>query len=460
MEWEKLLSKKRFGVTDDAPRERFGRNEYEADVQRVVFSNAFRRLGRKTQVHPLAANDHIHTRLTHSLEVSQVGRSLGVLLGERIRKLLPDDVTPSDLGAILQASCLAHDIGNPPFGHAGEEAMAHWFEQEGHPHKEGLSQDEAYDIAAFEGNAQGFRILTQTENHLFAGGLRCTYAMLGAFLKYPWTSAQRGGGSKYGAFMTERHILTDVATELGMVKRGNDRWSRHPLAFLVEAADDICYAILDLEDGVELRILTYTDVEHLLLEPFDKKVQASIRESLSSPEAYRVNLARIRGHVFDLLINTAIEGFICAYDSIMAGEADGDVFGFLDGSWPGKMLVRNAKQFAKDNIFSDSKKVEIELGSFATLGTLLSAFAQAASNTSVLLANGKPLKDLDWQSGLVIKMLGDHAPNQSNHPPNSKWTKYQCLRRIIDYISGMTDNYAVYIARQIQGFGFSGGQRP
>jgi dGTPase len=221
MNWDRLLSKKRLGVETDQSTPGEGRSVFEADIDRVVYSGAFRRLSRKTQVHPLAANDHIHTRLTHSLEVAQVGRTLGKALGLRIASHLPEWVSPHDLAAIMQAACLAHDLGNPPFGHSGEEAMVHWFELNGANFFGSLSKDHKWDLVSFEGNAQSFRILTQAENHLFQGGLRLTYATLGTFLKYPWSS--RTPEKKFGAFLSEKSILDRVANELGLVNKGNHK---------------------------------------------------------------------------------------------------------------------------------------------------------------------------------------------------------------------------------------------
>jgi dGTPase len=277
MDWQKLLSSERLGHNRGTPPPTSSRSPFEADIDRITFSSAFRRLGRKTQVHPLAANDNVHTRLTHSLEVAQVGRTLGKKLGLELlssNRLTPD-VSPNDLAAVVQAACLAHDIGNPPFGHAGEAAISHWFEAEGPKLFGRLSKQHKRDLVCFDGNAQGFRVLTQISNHLFTGGLQLTYATLGAFLKYPWDS--RAPSEKFSVFLTEANILEAIAKELGLAKLRDHAWSRHPLAYLVEAADDICYGVLDLEDAVELRILSFRDVETELLDPFDSERKERIR---------------------------------------------------------------------------------------------------------------------------------------------------------------------------------------
>lgn len=455
MEWSKLLTPQRLGQPEDVESKLDGRSPFDSDIQRVIFSGAFRRLSKKTQVHPLIANDHVHTRLTHSLEVAQVGKTLGRALGERIE--LPSGFSGVDLGSIVEAACLAHDLGNPPFGHAGEEAMRHWFETNASEVFGSLSKKHRHDLLTFEGNAQGFRMITQTENHVFHGGMRLTYATLGAFMKYPWTSEKPG--SKFGVFISEEKILKEVATTVGLIKKSPHEWARHPLAYLVEAADDICYGILDLEDAVELKILKFEAVSDLLLEAFDPSEAAEIRKKFAPPAEFRVNLSRLRGPVFDKAISGAIDGFMAVYDKIMRGEFSGDVFDGLPETDPRRKLITSAKALARQNIYPDSKKVEIELGSYATFETLLATFCNASTENSKFLQNPKGEHALSWKSGLVLKLLGAHAPNNTNAPPDATWSEYQCLRRAIDFVSGMTDNYAVYVASQIRGLASANGLR-
>lgn len=458
MNWDKLLSQKRLGREKDTSRPGGGRTWFEADVDKIIYSGPFRRLGRKTQVHPLAANDHVHTRLTHSMEVAQVGRGLGKELGTRLieKRRLPKNLHSNDLATVVQAACLAHDLGNPPFGHAGEEAMAHWFEVNGPEIFKHLDTRFSEDLIKFEGNAQGFRILTQTENHLFKGGLRLTYATLGTFQKYPWVSS--AGSKKFGAFISEAQILEKVADELGLVRKGTQSWCRHPLAYLVEAADDICYAIIDLEDAVELKILSYDKVENFLLKSFPAKKRNEIKSNLGPKSNHRVNLARLRGPIFDLAVSGAIDGFMNSYDAIMTGSTISDVFHGLKNEDPRRTLISDAKSLARDKIYTDYKKIEIELGCYAIFDCLLTAFCEAAINQARVLAGGRSQKLLR-KSDLVLKLLGDHAPDAKNTPPKEKWTDYNCLRRVTDFVSGMTDNYAVYVASQIQGAGFSNPHR-
>lgn len=461
MEWKKLLSTKRLGQKNNQlSKTRKGRTAFEKDVDRIFFSSAFRRLSRKTQVHPLVANDHVHTRLTHSLEVAQVGKSIGKRLGYRIRDQydFPREFSEYDLGAIVQAACLAHDIGNPPFGHGGEQAMRHWFVLNGDQLFRNLSPENKEDIVSFEGNAQGFRVITQTENYLFHGGLRLTYATLGTFLKYPWTIKNQN--NKFSIYLTEENILNKVAEELGLTKIGENSWSKHPLSFLVEAADDICYEIMDLEDAVELKIVQYNEVEELLLSVLDKSQKNNIESRIENKKWHRVNFARLRGPIFDFLVSGAIDCFMENYEEIMNGKIKKSLFDLLPDDDPRKRLIRNAHEFSRERVFPDQKKVELELGAYATLECLLNAFCQAALDYGNYLRDTNGEVILSWKSNLILKMLGDHAPSPHNTPPNSTWSKYQCLRRVLDFVSGMTDNYATYIAKQLQGMGFSGLQRP
>jgi len=457
MEWERLLSVKRLAREDETSQSRPGRSQFESDVGRITFSSAFRRLGRKTQVHPLAPNDNVHTRLTHTAEVAYVGRALGKELGLRIRGELPKCIDPDDLGTVVHAACLAHDLGNPPFGHGGEEGMIHWFETKGPGIFKDLTKDHQRDLISFEGNAQGFRFVAQTENHLFQGGLQLTYATLGAFHKYPWTS--RKGEKKFGSFITEENILNRVGEELGLVQNGPSTWCRHPLAHLVEAADDICYSIIDLEDAVELKILSFEQVAAFFLEAFDETESGQIRAAFAPGDSSRTNLARLRGFVFDKAISKAIDTYIEAYPEIMVGRYDGNIFDLLDPSDPVFKMVFGAKALGRKQVYTDVKKVEMEIGCYATFDTLLTEFCAAALNQAAVLSDKSQETALSWKSGHLMQLLGDHGPTLSYAPPGG-WSPYQCLRRVVDFVSGMTDNYAVYLSGQFRGMAFAGMQRP
>ena len=244
MDLKSLLNTHRLG--NKPAKQELGRSPFNSDHDKIIFSGAFRRLGKKTQVHPMATNDHIHNRLTHSLEVACVGRSLGIKVGQALmdKQRLPPGFLPTDLGDIVQSACLAHDIGNPPFGHTGEEAIRNWFEHDGKPYLAGLTADEQADFLHFEGNAQGLRVLTASEYHPYAGGMRLTYATLGAFIKYPWTAAPASQGlrpkPKYGVFQAEVDIFEEIAQAVNLTQQGEHWYSRHPLVYLMDAADDFC----------------------------------------------------------------------------------------------------------------------------------------------------------------------------------------------------------------------------
>ncbi len=268
MTWPQLLSSHRLGQKQDAHDQ--SRSAFEQDYDRIIFSHPFRRLQDKTQVHPLPVEDFVHTRLTHSLEVSSVGRSLGKKVGEQILKRHPElneNFSLFDFGAIVAAASLAHDLGNPPFGHAGEDAISDFFLQ--HPKGQSLkpfvNENACADLTQFEGTAQGFRLLNQKQY-----GLKLTAATLGAFTKYPCPAFFPGrekskkSQKKFGYFESEKEIFETVATQLGLTKINDHSWNRHPLAFLVEAADDICYGIIDLEDGCRLGLVSIEEAVELM----------------------------------------------------------------------------------------------------------------------------------------------------------------------------------------------------
>lgn len=323
MDWQTLLTRERLGKPVHSNDE-LGRSAFHKDHDRIIFSGAFRRLGRKTQVHPVSSNDHIHTRLTHSLEVACVGRSLGMRVGEILREELPEWCDPSDLGVIVQSACLAHDIGNPPFGHSGEDAIRNWFQQAaGRGWLDEMSDAERSDFLHFEGNAQGFRVLTQLEYHQFDGGTRLTYATLGTYLKYPWTSrhAEALGYKKhkFGCYQSELPLLEQITHKLGMPQLDDERWARHPLVYLMEAADDICYGLIDLEDGLEMELLEYSEVEALLLGLVGDDLPDTYRQ-LGPRDSRRRKLAILRGKAIEHLTNAAARAFVDQQQALLAGS--------------------------------------------------------------------------------------------------------------------------------------------
>ncbi len=436
MDWNKLLCAKRLGLNSNGQEAEFGRSHFHKDCDRIIFSSSFRRLGKKTQVHPLAQNDHVHTRLTHSLEVANVGRTLGVKVGKKLKDKIPKDISPYEIGQIVQAACLAHDIGNPPFGHAGEEAIKNWFRQPEHISKylSDLDDNEVDDFTHFEGNAQGFRVITKLEYNWYNGGMRLTYATLGAFLKYPWTSRETKHEKKFSAFWGERNILKDVASTLGLIKRNKLKWDRHPLAFLVEASDDICYRILDLEDAHEMGILTFNEVEDILT-PLCKD-DPSFDKIISSNRSNRRKISFLRGKAIGKAIDAVVEAFFHKYDVIMNGNLEGELINFCDDSV--KKPLNSAKAIAPKKIFDHPRKIELEIGSYTTIGTLLSVFCQAVKER----VSGK--KELSYRTNRALSMMGINAPKEGDN-------LYDSYMKVTDYISGMTDSYATHMARQFGG---------
>lgn len=432
MDWNRLLTPRRFAKPDAAAGET-GRSEFHRDYDRIVFSGAFRRLGRKTQVHPLAGNDHVHTRLTHSLETASVGRSLGMRAYDLLRGQLPPDVPPSSLGEIVQAACLAHDIGNPPFGHAGEEAIRAFFADAPAPLLEGLSAVELRDLATFEGNAQGFRIVTRLELSLNAGGMRLTYPTLGALLKYPWGADHPFATKKrkFSCFLSERETLADVADALGLPARADGGYARHPLALLVEAADDICYSLLDLEDARELGLLRYDEIAEALAPLTGEPAGPALHDSVH--ERRRLSFLRT------LAVGRAVEAGAAAFakhgEAILAGKYDGPLLRLC--SKDVQEGIGAAKSLAEERIYNSKRKIELEIGSFTALGGLLHAFCSAVHERIV--------RHRDSQRGhRLLIILGEHAP-----PPGA--SLYEGYMRVIDYVAGMTDQYATLMAKQVGG---------
>jgi dGTPase len=341
------------------------------------------------------------------------------------------------LGAIVQAACLAHDIGNPPFGHTGEDAIRNWFRDSANKHfLTGLSTSEIRDFQTFEGNAQGLRILTQLEYHRFDGGLRLTYATLGAFLKYPWHSDYQdpSKGEKFGVYQSEHDFFHKIASELGLILQGENRYCRHPLVYLMEASDDICYAIIDLEDGVEMNLLEYREVEQLLLELIGDDVPKDYFETTEEDPARR-RLAILRGKAIEIMVNSVAITFMENEQALLKGELVSELIAVADQKVAS--CIRSAKSIARNKIFREPKKALIEIGAYATLGSLLESFLSAVDE----VLEGQVVS---YKSQRILELIGRHAPKKD-------WDKYRAYLRVVDYISGMTDDYAVELAQAVRG---------
>lgn len=452
MNWSSLLNTMRIGAR--SAREELGRSPFNSDHDKIIFSGAFRRLARKTQVHPLATNDHVHNRLTHSLEVACVGRSLGILVGQMLESesKLPEGLVATDVGDIVQSTCLAHDIGNPPFGHTGEEAIRNWFANDGQKYLEGLKAEEQNDLKTFEGNAQGLRVLTTSEYHPYQGGMRLTYATLASFIKYPWTSlpaisGKRPKHNKFGVYCSELDLFHEIAGAVGLIKQGGDDWyCRHPFVNLMEAADDFCYGLIDLEDGLEMNILSWDEVYGLLEPVIARDEIDQLNRDLSSV-AYGRKPALVRGKVIAAYIQSAAKAFLENEKLFLDGEAS-DLIKLCDA--PVRESVVAAKKLAKEKIFTHPRKIELEIGAYNVVATLLSVMCAAVSEWVGESGN------ISFRSRRALDLIGEETfhPAVKDREIESRWTpKYLAIMRILDFVGGMTDSYATYLAKQFNGMG-------
>ncbi|HVB58547.1 MAG TPA: deoxyguanosinetriphosphate triphosphohydrolase [Candidatus Acidoferrales bacterium] len=440
MDWVTLLDEKRL-KRPDAPSEA-GRSPFQQDQDRIVFSAAFRRLAHKTQVHPLSDNDHVHTRLTHSVEVASVGRSLGTMVGANIAPGLDDSkITADTFGYVVQAACLAHDIGNPPFGHSGEDAIGSWFHRDGVSEKifgQDMEDVQKNDLKYFEGNAQGFRILTQLENNLWDGGLQLTYAVLGTFSKYPRSSVIHPipndsyvGGRKIGFFDAEKEYFTEVAHSLGLRERNAPLhyWCRHPLAFLVEAADDICYSIVDIEDGFSLGYLNFEEAKEVL-GPIAR--DAWLRDDMAQQEV----VGKLRAVAIGELIKEVSKAFIENERALLEGTFEDEILNRTQY----KENVRRAKSVAREKIYWSERKTRIEIAATEILTGLLEFYCQVVSDFEHVKWDATKLSGRSQQ---LARLVPNFAKGIT--------TRYDAWLRVTDFISGMTDRYALDLYRKLKG---------
>lgn len=442
--FKKLLSNKRYYTKSEFQEENqnFYRSSFHKDYDRVIFSNSFRRLSKKTQVHPLSKNDHVHNRLTHSLEVASVGRSLGLRAGEFLSKKYIDlKIDPYDVAYIIQTACLAHDIGNPPFGHAGEEVIKEWFQKnKNEPFLKELLVDELEDFVNIDGNAQSFRVVSQIENNRFSGGMRLTFATLGALVKYPYSSArcEHLGRSKFNFFQSESEFFKILFLELGLVKIDGS-YKRHPLSYLMEAADDICYGLLDLQDAVELKIITLKDTKEIFtLICGEKEVEVVYADDDYSDIKKVSRLVAISIH--NLAIHT-MEVFENNFEAIMSDEQPKDLIEcFTNKEY--KHAIKEAKKLASAKIFNEKRKIELELGAYNIIETLLDNLIHATYDFYKKEDENK----LSFRYKRALELMGEDRPKKEQ-------SLYNMYQRVVDYIVGMTDNHAKYVANQLNGMG-------
>lgn len=436
MHWEQLLSLKRQGDTSKRLRKEQDdtRLGFEVDYDRIIFSAPFRSLQDKTQVIPLSKTDFVHTRLTHSLEVSVVGRSIGRLVGKKIIEKYPHlkeihGFQANDFGAIVAAASLAHDIGNPPFGHSGEKAIGEYFSiGKGQKYKDQLTAKEWQDLIDFEGNANGFSVLTSSRLGI-EGGVRLTYAVLGAFMKYPKESlpkkpTQNISDKKYGFFQSDKEFFKEVAEELGLIpnKTGDDiGYERHPLAYLVEAADDICYTIIDFEDGINLGLVSEDFALEYLIKLVKDTIDTPKYQTLTNKED---RISYLRALAIGNLINDAVRVFIENEEAILKGEFP---YALMDKS-KYKAQIDDIIQLSVKKIYQSREVIEKEITGYQIINNLLDKFCTAYNND---FDNSKTNFD-----SLLLKILPEKHLVKKD-------TLYERLLHICHFVSLLTDGNAV-----------------
>ncbi|WP_297869179.1 dGTP triphosphohydrolase [uncultured Flavobacterium sp.] len=443
MQWEQLLSLKRQGDTSKRLRKEQDdtRLGFEVDYDRIIFSAAFRSLQDKTQVIPLSKTDFVHNRLTHSLEVSVVGRSLGRLVGKQIIAKYPHlqevhGYQANDFGAIVAAAALSHDIGNPPFGHSGEKAIGEYFKTgNGLQYKDQLTEKQWQDLIDFEGNANGFSVLASSREGI-EGGLRISYATLGAFMKYPKESlpkkpTQKICDKKYGFFQQDKEFFAEVANELGLIsnKSGNDiGFERHPLAYLVEAADDICYTIIDFEDGINLGWISEEYALEYLIKLVKNGIDTKKYNELITKED---RISYLRALAIGSLINDAVAVFMENEQAILAGEFP---FALMDKSQY-KAQMNDIIQISVKNVYQSKEVIQKEVMGYKIINSLLDGFCTAYNKK----VNGTASN----YDELLLKLLPERFQFQ-------KEILYDRLLHICHFVSLLTDGKAFELYKTIQ----------
>ena len=439
MNWDKLLCDKRFGMNGQSGSGSELRSDFQRDYDRLIFSSPFRRLQNKTQVFPLPGSIFVHNRLTHSLEVASVGRSMAIEVAIGLRKKYAGEkwVEKFDvIDDIVAAACLAHDLGNPPFGHSGEKAISTFFsEGEGVALKDKLTAEQWNDVTHFEGNANAFRMLIHQFNGRRPGGFAMTYSTLASIVKYPYESSLASDGvNKFGFFTSEREKFVKVADELGLLRisdaKGRLRYVRHPLVYLVEAADDICYEIMDLEDAHRLHIVSAEEVIDLLMGFFDDERQAHKREVMSTVYDPKEKIAYLRSSVIGTLVHQSAKLFVDNDDVILAGEFKGSLMKNLSDAT--REAYRRCERLSYGKIYNSPEVVDIELAGNQIITYLLEKFVHAVSFPSLNYS----------------QLLLSQVPEQYDVRSEDFFTR---LQAVLDHISAMTDIYALDLYRRLLG---------
>ncbi len=438
MNWEKLLSVKRFGLEHYENVKEHERTEYQRDYDRLIFSSPFRRLQNKTQVFPLPGSVFVHNRLTHSLEVSSVGRSLGENIGRELRRKRPrSNAHFEEIGSIVSAACLAHDLGNPPFGHSGEEAISTFFlEGKGGFLKSQVEAEQGRwsDFTCFEGNANSIRLLMHNFRGRRKGGFVMTYSTLASIVKYPYSSELSGGKNKFGFFSSEEEGYLRIAETLGIIKLNSSpfKFARHPLVYLVEAADDICYQIMDIEDAHKLHLVSTDKAKELLLGFFKEEKLERRQKNLALVSDLNEQIAYLRASVIGLLVDECSRVFIENEELILNGEFEESLIKQLPGNV--KQAYETCSKFALDNIYRSRDVLDVEIAGYRIIGFLLETHIDAIINPDHKYS----------------KLLLNRIPKQYETDSPSLYNKIQS---ILDYISGMTDVYALDLYHKLTGIG-------
>ena len=439
MEWKQLISNKRFGQEHKHAERHDDRSEFKRDYDRLIFSSAFRRLQNKTQVFPLPGSIFVHNRLTHSLEVASVGMSIGNDISRHVIQKRPElkDTLVEEIGTIVSAACLAHDLGNPPFGHSGEKAIQTFFsEGPGQKIKSMVSSEFWDDITHFEGNANAFRILTHRFKGRRQGGFVMTYSMLASIVKYPFASCLAGDHGKFGFFASDADSYRKIADELGIFCKSAPgeplKYARHPLVYMVEAADDICYEIMDIEDSHKLKILSYAETEHLLLSFFDEDIQQKIRQRIIDEELTDENekVVYMRASVIGKLENECVAAFLAHEEEILAGTFEGSLIDHI--SERQKKAYQECEKISYSKIYQSKPVLDIELSGYQIMATLMKVFIEAAVNPSRF-----------YSKQLLRRVSSQYDIENENLEER--------IMAVLDYISGMTDIYALDIYQKING---------
>lgn len=435
MNWHTLISAKRFGLEEFHQERRENRSEFQRDYDRLIFSAPFRRLQNKTQVFPLPGSIFVHNRLTHSLEVSCVGRSLGNDVAKELLIRHPElkDSFIGEIGSIVSSACLAHDLGNPPFGHSGERAISTYFsEGKGALLREQLTPEQWEDLIHFEGNANAFRLLTHQFEGRRPGGFVMTYSTLASIVKYPFSSSLAGSKPKFGFFVSEEDSFRRIAEELGMKKVSDSplRYVRYPLVYLVEAADDICYQLMDIEDAHKLKILTTDEVKSLLLAYFSEERQLHIQDTLNRVSDVNEQIAYLRSSVIGLLIEECVRVFVANEEAILNGCFEGTLIKQMSER-PANAYMHCA-EVSLEKIYRSRDVLDIELAGFRIISTLLELMIDAVCSP-----------EKAYSQLLINRVSSQYKINTPD--------LFEKIQAVLDYISGMTDVFALDLYRKING---------